>query len=114
MLTLITLAVKTNAFARDLRHPIPETSYYHAIRDFIHGITDGRLQKSGISTTQYATSVVDEVERGSSGTVWVGASAFAARWGWALSPRFVRVSSCFLGRRNFALGFVPVFPVAAL
>lgn len=91
-ITLFTLAVKTHYFAKDRRTEIPETSYYFQIRDFIHGLTDGRLQNSGITTRQYATKVIREIERGTAGTVWVGGNASLAGWGWWLSPQFVRVS----------------------
>lgn len=91
-LTLITLAVKTNAWAKDDRVEIPETSNYFEIRDFIRDLTDGRLQTSGISTRQFATKVVRKIEKGTVGTVWVGGDAFVAQWGWWLSPQFVRVS----------------------
>lgn len=91
-ITLITLAVKTNFFAEDHRAKIPETSHYFAIRDFIHGLTDGRFQANGISPRECATKVVREVEKGTVGTVWVGADAFVARLAWWLSPQFVRVS----------------------
>ncbi|KAI9867944.1 MAG: hypothetical protein M1813_007766 [Trichoglossum hirsutum] len=92
-ITLITFSVKTNFFDGDNRTEIPETSNYFEIRDFIHGLTDGRLQASGISTRQFATKVVREVEKGAVGKVWAGGDAFVARWGWWLSPQFVRVSS---------------------
>ena len=92
-ITLITLAVKTNAFAEDRRAEIPETSNYFEVRDSINGIADGHLQDNGISARQYATKVVREVEKGTVGTVWVGADAFVVRVAWWLSPQSVRVSS---------------------
>ena len=91
-ITLITLAVKTNFFAEDRRVDIPETSYYSKIRNFIHGLTDGHLQDSGISAGEYATKVVREVEKGAVGVVWVGGNASITQWAWWLSPQFVRVS----------------------
>lgn len=98
-ITLLTLAVKTNYFAKDLQVEIPKTSPYYKIRDFINSLTDGRLQANGITTRQFATKVVGEVEKGTVGEVWVGGDAFLARWAWWLSPRFVRVSlhSCRIG-----------------
>lgn len=92
-ITLVTLAVKTNFFASDLRLEIPETSEYFGIRNFIRDLTDGRMQASGISTRQYATKVVREVEKGTVGTVWAGGDALIARWAWWFSPQFVLVST---------------------
>ncbi|KAJ9145412.1 Short-chain dehydrogenase protein [Pleurostoma richardsiae] len=89
-ITLITLAVKTNAFAVDRPTNIPEASYYYKLRDFIHGLTDGRLQANGITPRQYAAKVVREIEKGTVGEIWVGAESFMARWAWWASPRFVR------------------------
>jgi NAD(P)-dependent dehydrogenase (short-subunit alcohol dehydrogenase family) len=95
-ITLITLAVKTNAQKNHHRTEIPETSYYYKIRDSIYRLTDGSLQEGAITPRQYATKVVSEVEKGSSGPVWAGTHAFSVRWGWWLSPQFVKVSCVFL------------------
>lgn len=92
-ITLITTGVKTNGFAKEREIQTPETSQYFAIKDFIHSISDGRLQNNAISAREYADKVVREVVKGTVGEVWVGTDAFIARWGWWLSPRFVRVSS---------------------
>ncbi|KAG9232230.1 short-chain dehydrogenase/reductase [Amylocarpus encephaloides] len=89
-ITLVTLAVKTQAFTKDRQFKMPETSYYFQIRELINGLTDGHLQTNGISTKQYATKVVREVEKGTVGPVWAGGSALSAKWGWWLSPQFVR------------------------
>lgn len=91
-ITLITLAVKTNAQKNNNRIEIPESSYYYKIRDFIYGRSDGSMQESAITPRQYATKVVREVEKGTSGPVWAGTHAFSGRWGWWLSPQFVKVS----------------------
>lgn len=92
-ITLITCAVKTNFFADTTEIVLPETSKYNGIRGFINEINDGRLQATGISTSQYANKVVREVEKGTVGEVWVGKDAFMAWLGWALSPRAVLVSA---------------------
>ena len=92
-MTLITLGVKTDHFIAESRQTdIPETSLYYKMRNFIYGLTDGRLQATGITTAQYARKVVGEIEKGTVGPLWVGGDAFLARVGWALSPQFVRVS----------------------
>ena len=91
-ITLVTLAVKTDAFSRDLRTEIAKNSNYFEIKDFIHGLTDGQLQASGISTRQFATRIVREVEKGTAGPVWAGAYASILRLGWWMSPQFIRVS----------------------
>ncbi|KAK2672700.1 Short-chain dehydrogenase/reductase SDR [Fusarium oxysporum f. sp. vasinfectum] len=52
---------------------------YFEIRDFIHGLVDGRMQENGISAKQYATKVVGEVEKGTVGVVWAGKDASILR-----------------------------------
>ena len=99
-ITLVTLAVKTNAQTNHRRFELPETSYYYKIRDFIHRLTDGSMQEGAITPRQYATKVVREVEKGTSGPVWAGTHAFTGRWGWWLSPQSVKVSSCFRSPRQ--------------
>jgi len=89
-ITLITLAVKTDSIREVHQAEIPETSNYFVIRDFIHGLADGGLRSGGISTRQFATKVVREVEKGTVGPIWAGEYAFVGRWGWWLSPQFVR------------------------
>ncbi|KAJ9419929.1 hypothetical protein FOXG_16058 [Fusarium oxysporum f. sp. lycopersici 4287] len=54
-------------------------SAYFEIRDFIHGLVDGRMQENGISAKQYATKVVGEVEKGTGGVVWAGKDASILR-----------------------------------
>lgn len=91
-ITLITLAVKTKIFDKDrVQYEIPESSNYFGIRDFLHTLTDGHLQDDGLTTRQYAIKVVREVEKGTTGELWVEGGAFMAQWGWWLSPQFVRV-----------------------
>ncbi|OTB07722.1 hypothetical protein M426DRAFT_228230 [Hypoxylon sp. CI-4A] len=90
-ITLITCAVKTNAKknATRAKPELPESSKYIEIRDFIHSLSDGRLQDGGISARQYATKVVRDVEKGTVGTVWAGTSAALFRLVWWLSPQWV-------------------------
>lgn len=95
-ITLITTGVKTNFFSDPPVVEIPETSSYYPIRDFIHGLNDGRLQANAISARQYAAKVVREVEKGSAGPVWAGTDAQMSRFGVWLSPQWLFVSLRFL------------------
>jgi len=78
-ITLVTCALKTNAFNNYHGVELPETSNYYDIRDFIHTLTDGRLQATAISSRQYAIKIVREVEKGTVGTVWAGTDALLSR-----------------------------------
>ncbi|KAF3056653.1 NADPH-dependent 1-acyldihydroxyacetone phosphate reductase [Daldinia childiae] len=78
-ITLITCAVKTEFFSRYQREELPVSSKYYDIRDFIYSIGDGRLQSGAISSRQYATKVVREIEHGSAGVVWAGTHALLFR-----------------------------------
>lgn len=91
-ITLVTCAVKSNFFNDYHGAELPETSNYTEIREFIHNLTDGRLQANAISSRQYAIKVVREVEKGTVGTVWAGTDAFFTRLAWWLSPQSVLVS----------------------
>lgn len=85
-LTLITTGVKTNAFTNLKPIDIPANSHYFSIRDYVREVSDGRLQKDGITPKQYGSKVVREVEKGTSGKFWVGGDATSARYGaWLLS-----------------------------
>jgi short-subunit dehydrogenase len=57
-LTLVTTAVKSNAFTNLKPIDIPENSYYYGIRDYIRETSDGRSQKDGITAKQYGLKVV--------------------------------------------------------
>jgi 1-acylglycerone phosphate reductase len=105
-ITLITLAVKTNALKNHQSIEIPETSYYYRVRDFIYGRTDGSMQEGAVTPRQYATKVVREVEKGTSVPVWAGAHASTGRWGWWLSPQFVKVSCSFPSMRRVSIKIV--------
>lgn len=91
-ITLITCAVKTEFFENNHAVELPETSRYFEIRDFVRDISDGRLQANAISSRQYATKVVQQVEKGAVGTVWAGTNATLLKWLWWLSPQYVSVS----------------------
>jgi short-subunit dehydrogenase len=91
-ITLLTCAVKTNFFENYQEVTLPNTSKYHGIQDFIRTLTDGSMQAKAISSKQYATKVVQEVDKGATGTVWAGTDAFSARMVVALSPNSVIVS----------------------
>jgi 1-acylglycerone phosphate reductase len=91
-ITLITLAVNTNAQKNHRPTGVPETSYYYKFRELVYGLTDGSMQEGVITTRQYAARVAREVERGTSGPVWAGTHATSGRWGWWLAPQFLTVS----------------------
>ncbi|KAI1481810.1 NAD(P)-binding protein [Daldinia eschscholtzii] len=78
-ITLITCAVKTEFFTKYQRDELPASSRYYGIRDFIYGISDGRLQAGAISSRQYAIKVVKEIEKGSTGIVWAGTHSLLFR-----------------------------------
>lgn len=89
--TLVTTAVKSNAFANIKPVDIPEKSYYYSIRDYIRETSDGRLQKDGITAKQFGVKVVREVENGTTGKCWVGGGATSARYGAWLLPNWMIV-----------------------
>lgn len=93
-ITLITLAIKTKEAPRNENiPPIPQSSYYYHIRDFIYDLTDYKLQQGPtLPVRDYALRVVREVEKGSVGMIWVGKNATMTKWAWWLSPRSIRVS----------------------
>jgi len=91
VITLVTLGVKTNSFVDKPVHHIPETSNYYEIRDFIHHLSDGSLQASGVTTRKFATQVVREVDKGSAGTVWAGGNSSMVSFTWWLCPQVLRV-----------------------
>ncbi|KAI0135838.1 NAD(P)-binding protein [Daldinia grandis] len=85
--TLITCAVKTDSFAKYQKDELPASSKYYGIRDFIYSFGDGRLQAGAISSRQYATKVVREIENGSAGIVWAGTHATLLRFLCWLLPK---------------------------
>ena len=91
-LTLVTTAVKSNAFVNQTPIHIPQDSYYYPLRDYIKEQSDGRLQKDGITAKHYGYQVVREVEKGTTGKVWVGGGAVSARYGAWLLPNWMMVS----------------------
>ncbi|KAK8092023.1 short-chain dehydrogenase/reductase [Apiospora hydei] len=91
-MTLITCGVKTKAFDSVEAPQLPTSSYYHAIRDYLAQLTDGRLQNDAMDAHRYARDVVRAVERGALGEVWVGQNAFASRMAWLLLPWSIIVS----------------------
>ncbi|KAI1378982.1 short-chain dehydrogenase/reductase [Hypoxylon crocopeplum] len=88
-ITLITCAVKTGFFDTNRKTELPESSKYFEIRDFIYSMADGHLQDNAMSSRQYATKVVREIERGTVGTVWAGTSAWLLRLVWWLAPQSI-------------------------
>jgi 1-acylglycerone phosphate reductase len=91
-LTLITTSVKTPAFDNVEMPKIPETSYYYVIRDYIYRLADGRLQDGAPDPLTYGLKVVNEVDKGTVGEIWVGKDAAMNHWAWKLLPKSVFVS----------------------
>ena len=90
--TVVTTGVKSNAFTNMKPINIPEHSYYHSTQDFTRQISDGRLQKDGITPRQMGDRVVREVENGTTGKIWVGGGAASARYAAWLMPNWMMVS----------------------
>ncbi|KAF4982775.1 hypothetical protein FZEAL_1676 [Fusarium zealandicum] len=88
-LTLYTCAVKTNFFVHSQRTELSEASNNFEIRDFVHKISDGRLQDGAIPSAKYARTVVCQVEKGASGPFWVGTNAFVARVACYIFPKSI-------------------------
>ncbi|KAJ2985086.1 hypothetical protein NUW58_g5723 [Xylaria curta] len=79
-LTLVTTSVKTPAFDNIPRPEIPRNSPYYVIHDYIERLSDGRLQEGAPDTRTYGLKVVGEIEKGTTGEVWVGKDAGMNRW----------------------------------
>jgi 1-acylglycerone phosphate reductase len=90
--TLITTSVKTQAFDNVEMPRIPETSYYYVIRDYIYRLADGRLQDGAPDPLKYGLQVVNEIDKGTSGEVWVGKDASMNHWTWKILPKSMFVS----------------------
>lgn len=91
-LTLVTAGVKSNVFTNMTPTKIPENSYYYGIRDYIEGLSDGRMQKDAITAKQFGFKVVRQVEKGRTGKYWVGEGALSARYALWLLPESIMVS----------------------
>ena len=91
-LTLITTTVKTSAFDNVQMPKVPETSYYYSIRDYVYRLADGRLQDGGQDPLTYGLKVVSEVDKGTTGEIWVGKDAGMSHWSWKLLPKSIFVS----------------------
>jgi 1-acylglycerone phosphate reductase len=95
-LTLVTAAVKSNAFANMTPPKIPESSHYHGLQNYVEELCDGRMQESGVTAKQFGTKVVQQVEKGKTGKYWVGGGASSARYAAWLLPDSIMVSSLLL------------------
>lgn len=91
-ITLITTSVKTPAFDNVQMPRIPKTSHYYVIHDYIYRLGDGRLQDGGLDPLIYGLTVVEELEKGKSGNIWVGKDAGMSHWAWKLLPTSLFVS----------------------
>jgi 1-acylglycerone phosphate reductase len=92
VITLITTGVRTQFFSAPMVTPLPETSPYHPVREFVASMADGRLQKNAISAEEYAVSVVKAVESGRTGILWAGSDSYMGLF-MGLLPQFVVVSA---------------------
>lgn len=91
-LTLVTSAVKSNAFNNLAPPKVPENSYYHGLQEYITGLCDGSMQDDGITAKEFGDKVVRQVEKGATGKYWVGGGAVGARFAAWLLPESLMVS----------------------
>ncbi|KAF4458541.1 short-chain dehydrogenase [Fusarium albosuccineum] len=85
----VPMGFMSGQLSQQLARPGVMSSHYYEVRQFIHDIADGRLQESAITPRQYASQVVRAVEKGATGNVWAGTSAFMIRLACWLSPQSV-------------------------
>ncbi|KAE9366375.1 short-chain dehydrogenase/reductase [Stipitochalara longipes BDJ] len=86
-LTLMTSGVKSSFFVNFKPTPVPESSYYYGIRDFIMGLGDGRLQDDAMGAEEWAGMVVTAVEKGKTGKYWPGRTSWSANLMLRLLPQ---------------------------
>ncbi|KAL6248137.1 hypothetical protein RBB50_004392 [Rhinocladiella similis] len=91
-ITLISGGVKTKFFDNNQAARLPDGSFYENEKEFIYGLSDGRLQASAVNSKDYAHKVVREVEKGTSGKLWVGSGAGGAQYAVRLLPQWILVS----------------------
>jgi len=88
-LTIMTGSVRSNVFETMSGGKVPETSYYAAVAKDIYDLGDGRLAEYAISSDAWAKTVVDAVEKGTTGKVWFGGAASATGWAAWLLPAWM-------------------------
>lgn len=89
-LTLMTAGTKSTMFDNFKPSPIPETSYYFGIKDFLRELGDGRMQEGGMNANEWAGKVVNAVQRGAKGKYWPGATAGQVRlMAWLFPQSFI-------------------------
>ncbi|PMD32221.1 short-chain dehydrogenase/reductase [Hyaloscypha variabilis F] len=76
-LTLMTSGTKSSFWVDFKPTPIPESSYYYGIRDYIAGLGDGRMQNDAMSAEEWAGLVVGAVTKGRTGKYWPGSMAWS-------------------------------------
>lgn len=92
-MTLVTTSVRTPAFTKVTMPQVSENSYYYVIRDYLGRLADGRLQDGGPTALECGLRIVREVEKGTTGEVWVGKDAGMNHWSWRLLPASIFVGS---------------------
>ncbi|KAK7213781.1 hypothetical protein V2G26_020959 [Clonostachys chloroleuca] len=88
-ITLATSSVGSSSTPTVSEVKIPETSHYYGIKDFVEGVPNLLRQPGAIAPRQYAARVIREVEKGTSGTIWVGTSAEMGKFGYYCFPQSV-------------------------
>lgn len=91
-ITLATSSVGSSSTPTVSEVKIPETSHYYGLKDFVEGVPNLLRQPGAIAPRQYAARVIREVEKGTSGTIWVGTSAEMGKFGYYCFPQSVMVS----------------------
>ncbi|CAH0043371.1 unnamed protein product [Clonostachys solani] len=88
-ITLATSSVGSSSTPTLSEVKIPETSHYYGIKDFVEGVPGLLRQPGAITPRNYAARVIREVEKGTSGTIWVGTSAEMGKLGYYCFPQSV-------------------------
>src|ERR1700753_3139419 len=70
VLTLVTGGIATNSLNNLQTLPLPESSYYQPIRDIIEKGLDENPY--GMKPEVFAGQVLQKVERGAAGKIWIG------------------------------------------
>ena len=86
-ITLNTCATKSNFFAEREKIELAESSYYFEVQHLMRDLTDGRMQAKAMPAKQYATKVVNDVESGAAGQIWVGKDATMNKYSLLFSPQ---------------------------
>lgn len=91
VLTLLTGGVATNFLSNIPSLELPENSYYRSIKDIIAEKPDNI--SLGISPDAFASDIVHQVNKRTTGLYWVGGGASMVRFVLWLFPQWIIVSS---------------------